>query len=342
MSSQRYLTTGAGLLLTLLFAGGAMAAGDEPAEARDQATAEAENEEALAGAREAYGQAVQAYEQQRYKDAIDLFTKANELSPNPAFSFNIGIAYEDMGDSALALKHYREYVRLAPRASDRDDVDRRIQRLEQKLQEKGVQQVTVLSTPEGATVTIDERAVGVTPWTGEIAPGHHKLKLYLQGYQDALRDFDQPPSRAIDVPVTLLEGTTPAPSSTTPEANAGTGLDGFDDAPRRSTPGVEATTWIVLGAGIASLGAAGTFELLRSDAEKKAKTEPIQVKAKPLIDQAEEHQLMATIFVAVGGALTVTGTVLMVADLSADEDDDMAWGGGCGPSGCALTYSGTF
>src|SRR5690606_22004450 len=65
-------------------------------------------------ARLVYERAAQAYAEKRYRDAIDLFQQADALRPNPAFSFNVGIAYEDMGDSAMALRHYRAYLRKLP------------------------------------------------------------------------------------------------------------------------------------------------------------------------------------------------------------------------------------
>ena len=37
---------------------------------------------------------------------------------------------------------------------------------------------------------IDDRPVGVAPWTGEILPGRHEVMLRFQGYQDAQQEFD--------------------------------------------------------------------------------------------------------------------------------------------------------
>ncbi|MDB4962015.1 MAG: hypothetical protein JWP01_2014 [Myxococcales bacterium] len=48
-----------------------------------------------------------------------------------------------------------------------------------------VGQVTVRSTPAGATVTIDGKSVGVTPLTTSIAPGAHAVTMTLAGHADA-------------------------------------------------------------------------------------------------------------------------------------------------------------
>ncbi|MEN9581279.1 MAG: hypothetical protein RJA70_4288, partial [Pseudomonadota bacterium] len=248
----------------------------------------ADGESVVAQAKAAYERAIEAYGQRRYKDAIDLFLRADQLSPNPAFSFNIGIAYEDMGDPALALRYHRAYVRQAPQAADRDEVERRIERLEAKLQEKGVQQVTVLSEPPGATVVVDGQPVGVSPWTGELAPGHHQVALQLRGYKDDVRDFDLPPSRSIDVPVTL-----------SPDVRNRThALTGKSNPNSPGSPGpwftqISRLSWIVTGAGVASLGVAAGFELARSSAEDSAAAEPIQIRAEPLLEKAQSRETTA-------------------------------------------------
>src|SRR5690606_33333095 len=121
----------------------------------------APSEDIVLEAKRVYEEAATAYEAHRYGEAIQLFRSADQLKPNPAFDFNIGLAYEDMGDPARALASYRSYLRRAPEATDRLEVDARIQRLEQTLGRSGVQQVTILSEPPGARVEIDGMALGV-------------------------------------------------------------------------------------------------------------------------------------------------------------------------------------
>src|SRR5690606_31413593 len=144
----------------------------------------------LREAKTAYTDAVVAFNERRYKDAIDLLQQADRLTPSPAFSFNIALAYQEMGDSALALAHFRTYLRRAPDAEDRETADASIRRLERALEGKGIQQLTVLSSPPGAVVEIDGQRLGVTPWTGELAPGFHKARLQLPGYEEEARNFD--------------------------------------------------------------------------------------------------------------------------------------------------------
>lgn len=323
-----------------------------PEQAGSEAAGVEESSQAVAAdehrtqARTTYEQAVRAYNERRYKDAVDLFERANELSPNPAFSFNVGMAYEDMGDAARALAYYRKYVRQAPNASDRAEVDMRIQRLEQGLMQKGVQQVTIMSTPQGATFAIDGKVMGVTPWTGEIPPGYHKLSLQLRGFQDEERSFDLPPARSIDVPVTLTQAqeTSIAPAvQQSPVSPRAVDERPVDTASCSGVSCVSVTSWTVTGGGIAALGVALGFELARARNVKNSKEDPVQVSAAKLLQQARDQQKWATAFALTGGALTIVGGALLFTDLySSGETEQSRLTGGCSPFGCDIAWAGTF
>src|SRR5688572_20942815 len=84
-------------------------------------------------ARGKFREGVKAYDEKRYKDAIDLFRQAHTAAPSPAFVFNIALAYEAMGDSTSALSWFRSYLRETTDTPDRADVEARAQALEAKL-----------------------------------------------------------------------------------------------------------------------------------------------------------------------------------------------------------------
>src|SRR4051812_12453176 len=132
-----------------------------------------------------YERGAEAYSAGRFKDAIDLFLQADTLAPSAALSFNIARAYEKIGDDAACLQWYRDFRRRAPDAKNGADVDARIRALQGVLAKKGVQQVTIFSTPAGATVIVDDQPLGVTPYTGQLPPGTHQLVLSLRGYADS-------------------------------------------------------------------------------------------------------------------------------------------------------------
>lgn len=275
-------------------------------------------------------------------DAIALFTEADELTPNPAFDFNIGLAYEDLGDTARALSSYRSYLRRAPAAADRAEVDARIQRLEQRLSQRGVQQVTLLSEPAGARIEVDGEPIGVTPWTFETSPGFHRVVLELNGYEVEERSFDLPPARSIDVPITLTKLKPPVAPAPEVQPVLVPGCTGA------CLDAVSASSWTIAGVGLVSLGVAVGFEVHRAGRQDASEREPNQVEAARLFDDAQAAQKWATGFGMVGGTLLVTGTVLGIIDISEGRRPRplaMALNGldvGCANGGCRLQWSDRF
>ena len=149
-------------------------------------------------ARMLFDKGVSAYREGRFYDAVDIFLETNRLYPDPKLSFNVAKAFEGLGNQAGALRYYREYLRRLPDAPDAKDVSTHIHQLEQALSQKGLQQLTVISTPDGATLKLDGQAVGVTPWTGESFAGKHRVVLEALGYQPSERVIELDLHRASD------------------------------------------------------------------------------------------------------------------------------------------------
>jgi tetratricopeptide (TPR) repeat protein len=102
-----------------------------------------------------YEEGVEAYRATRYADAVRLFLEADAISPSAALSYNIARAYEKLADDAQTLRWYRNYLRLDPNAKNAAEVRGYVESLSAKLAKQGIQQLTVLTTPAGATVAID-------------------------------------------------------------------------------------------------------------------------------------------------------------------------------------------
>lgn len=124
-----------------------------------------------------YEQGVTAYEAGRFQVAIGFFREADDLAPTAQLSYNIAQAYEKLGDVARALEYYREYLRREPQPDRVSEVQGRVVEIQDLLQSHGLQQLTVQSVPSGATLSIDGQPVGITPWTGELAPGRYLLRV---------------------------------------------------------------------------------------------------------------------------------------------------------------------
>jgi tetratricopeptide (TPR) repeat protein len=301
--------------------------------------------EATAQAKQRFAAGAQAYREARYKDAIDLFLQANALDPHADLIFNVGQAYEKLGDVPNALRSYREYLRQKPGAADRATVETSIRNLEARLRERGVQQVSVFSTPAGATLLLDGKSVGQTPWTGEIAPGRHVAVLRATGYPDIAKEFVLMADRAMDLDVAFslaaagsaavvlagkpAEGAKPAEGSKPPP----------EAPPKR---GVAPWTVAALGVGVAGLGAALGLEIARRNAESSAKTDPTQLGYRSSLDSMTTYQTAARATVVVGALATAAGGVLLVFDLKGPASAPAKAGIGCFMGACGAVASGRF
>jgi hypothetical protein len=288
---------------------------------------------AMAHARERFQAGVRAYEEGRYRDAVDLLLEADRSMHSPAFAYNIGLAYEAMEDQASALRWFRSYLREAPDTEDKPAVEKRIAALEGALQKRGIQQATVLSSPEGATVTIDGKPLGVTPWTGELVPGRHRVELNLRGHDRIERYVEVLAHRAQDFPFPLQASAVQQPQTVPAEPAP------VQPVNESKLSRVSPWTWTALTASTLVLGGALVFELSRANAEEEASEAP-QVDYQDKLDTAESRQTTARVLAAVGGALLVTSGVLLAVDLTRSKTT--AIGVRCGATGCFVAGRGAF
>jgi tetratricopeptide (TPR) repeat protein len=200
--------------------------------------------EAKERARVLFQQGVAAYRDGKFYEAVAIFLQTQRIYPDTQLCFNIARAYENLGNGSAALRYYRDYLRQADRPSDGEEVRERVRKLQQQVAQRGVQQLTVLSQPESATVLLDGKPVGITPWTGETYPGKHRLALTLEAHaaQEQVIEVDAYEARDVSlllVPVPKLV-VTPAPLVIV----------------KQRQPGVSVETLITLGTGLVLLGGA--------------------------------------------------------------------------------------
>jgi tetratricopeptide (TPR) repeat protein len=331
---MRFLLALALFIASLAGAGRADAAeGEKAAEPREEA--------AVGEARERYKRGVEAYRLGRYAEAVELFRQADALAPSAPLSFNIARAFDKLGDASNALRWYRDYLRRAPQAPNAGEATSRVRFYEEVLQKRGVQQLTVLSNPPTATVAVDGVPMGVTPWTGELAPGRHRVELVLRGFADESREFELAADRARDVWVEL-RALPKAPAAETVSTQAPPSPHSRPDATRSSSRfGI--WPYVALGAGTVALGGAVAFEISRQNAEDEAARDDMQITFKSKIDEMEARQTTAQVLLGVGSALVVTGGVLLAVELLAPSPKARASiGFGAGPNGPGVSAFGSF
>lgn len=201
--------------------------------------------EAKDRARVLFQQGVAAYSAGKFYEAVQIFLQTQRIYPDTQLLFNVARAYENLGNASAALRYYRDYLRQADRPSDGNEVHERVQRLEQQLAQRGVQQLTVLSQPESATVVLDGKPVGITPWTGETYPGKHRLALTLEKYSGQEQVIEVDAYAAHDLSLVLLPEPKPLPAAPPPAPLV---------KPRQS--GVSIASLVTLGTGVVLLGSA--------------------------------------------------------------------------------------
>lgn len=316
------------LALALASSAATPARAEPPAQAP---SAEGQAEARRSAAKEKFEQGVAAYKAQRYQDAVKLFLEADAIQPSAALSFNVARSFEKLDDTSGALRWYRDFLRRSPQADNAADVRAKVTTLAATLSQNGVQQLSVLSEPAGATVLLDEQNVGVTPITREIAPGKHRLLLRLSGYVDKRAEVQLEPQTPQDLRLQLEAAAPAAPVSVPLPANA---AGAPDQGPRFGV-----VPYVLMGAGAASLLGALGFELSRRSADTAAEEAP-QNEFEARYDTMESRQTTARVLAGVGGALLVAGGVLFVVDLQRKPGPGVALA--CDGLGCGLMAKGSF
>jgi tetratricopeptide (TPR) repeat protein len=316
-----------GTLVSLALTIAAPALADPPS---SEATVEARREAAKAQ----YERGSELYEAGHYQQAVQAFMKADRLAPSAPLSFNIARAYERLNDASGALRWYRDYLRRSPQAKNAGEVRARITALSAELAHRGLQQLTVLSMPVGAVVVIDGHAVGVTPFTADLALGKHRVSLDLPGYRDQTHDVLLAPSAPSDLSSSLEQE---------PEPRSGpAGAASTDLLSDRSSRRFGVAPWLIAGGGVATLGGALGFELSRRSHESAAKDAPDQLTFQAKTEAMQRDKTTARVLAGVGGALLVTGTVMLLVNEKDASPTSPRVGLGCNFSGCTASARGSF
>jgi tetratricopeptide (TPR) repeat protein len=331
----------------LLCVGSSLAQSAEP---EPEPAASAASSQVSVQAQDRFAEGVAAYEQSRFADAVALFREADRLAPSPLLSLNVARVYERMRDDRSALGAYREYLRRLPEAEDRAEVQGRVDELELTLEQLGVQQLSVLSTPAGAALVIDGQPRGVTPWTGELAPGSHQLVLSSSGHQDAARDIELPRVDALDVIVSLQplapsptpDASAPSPRSPVAPAKPGAALAPSDFRETRAVPSV--LSWALFGGSAALLISSAALELSRRDLEGEARRSQIQIEHKQKFDAMQDRQAVSRVLLGAGLLTGLLGAGSLYLDLDQGSPSAIvrpsALGMACAPSECLLHAQG--
>ncbi|MFT4978457.1 MAG: tetratricopeptide (TPR) repeat protein, partial [Myxococcota bacterium] len=116
---------------------------------------------------------VDAYLARRYRAALEHLLLSNRLAPNPGVAFNIGRAYEKLGEYSRAYTYYRAAAESWEREDRRATARASIEAIRPRLA-----LVEVTTDPPGAAVYIDRVNLGqrgTTPLIIAVEPGEHDI-----------------------------------------------------------------------------------------------------------------------------------------------------------------------
>jgi tetratricopeptide (TPR) repeat protein len=292
-----------------------------------------------------YQRGVDAFTAKHYREAAEWFVQANAARPDARLYFNIGLAFDRAGDTSRALANYRAYLSETQDNEHASRISARVDELQKILAKQGVQQVSIRSQPTTVEVAIDGRDWGVTPWTGELEPGIHRVILSREGFEDYHLEFSLSLTAALTLSATLQR---------LPDANADRRVSrhptnangeswsgyrsGVPKAPESSDTdhGSALAPWVVVGTGAAFGLAAFGFELDRRDAAQDAKFATSRPSFEDNVDRMQRSQTFARVFATVAVTGVALGVIwLLVSDESpAVNNADVALTQVCGIQGC--------
>lgn len=275
-------------------------------------------------ARELFSWGQKLYKQARYAEAISKFEEAYAVRPHPVIYFNIGKCYEQMGDTAKALRNYRDYLRLSPDAGDKETVSDAIANLERRLREKGVQQLMVFAEPAEARISVDGKELGSSPATVELVAGNHQLTVTADGFQKVERSFVVQLSRAMEMTIALRPVGEAPLASDVPKRDDKPTLDPGTPPPAPPLVVEPATqpkkgktfTWIAGGVAVASLGAGVGMGVASSVNNQQLLTTPPgpEKKVQQLHDASRDFAIGADVAYGVAAVAAITAVVLFFVE----------------------------
>lgn len=183
--------------------GAMFAMGTGRVEAQEEAPAE--GEAAQPDARELFLRGQAAYERGDYEDAVAAWEAGYALDPRPLLQYNLGQAYERLGELPKAVGAFEAYLE---HASPSDPNQQRARAQLAAIRERlGRTSIVVAGGPEGATILIDGEDHGRTPRPDPIAvsPGSHQVEIVLEGYRPFEAAVSVAAGRAVDVNVVMEE-----------------------------------------------------------------------------------------------------------------------------------------
>lgn len=187
--------------------------------------------------------------------------------------------------------------------------------------------LTVETEPSGATITLDDKPLGVTPWTTSmrVAIGQHTLRATLQGYGDQTASVQLTPKQTAAVRLELSVAPAPEPAPAVTTSNPPPPSPAPVAAPARvapepvtsgPSPAWRTVGWVsvALGGVAVALGTRTGLHALDVDDRLSMVCEAghCAPSAGPQIDRLDRLTFVTNVFFGTGAALLATGATLVL------------------------------
>lgn len=276
-----------------------------------------------------YEEAVQLYKEGKTVESARKLEEAYALDPNPVLAYNIGKAYDDAARFEPAKKWYREALAGQLAEEERRKATKALERIEKTEAELAAKveemqpsdaRLQVSSNADGAIVFIDGKQAGETPYSKVINPGSYTVRVEAEGREPYSEVVEMAAGDTI-----LVRAALAAP----PQASL--------------MPWV----WATAGVGVAGLALAIPTDIIANDTYDEAeglRDNPDALQDKK--DKGKTMQALAITGYSLAGAAFIASSVLLIIELTADEEDSglkelsqRPWSIGVNPTGATLSVS---
>ncbi|HMJ12019.1 MAG TPA: hypothetical protein VK524_11430 [Polyangiaceae bacterium] len=294
----------------------------------------AQTDEERSGARAAATQGAEAYNEKRYSEAVDLFSRAESLVHSPLHLMYMARSLEKLGKLVRARELYLKVTREqipanAPPAFSRAQADAQT---ELSALEPRLPYITVQVEGAGAApVTVLMDGIKVPPalvgLPRPVDPGDHKIIAQAEGLQSNEASVKVDEGKREIVTLTLQPaGSAAAPTAAAeapPETMPGAAPIGVDtNMSTGGSNGLKIGGFVALGVGVVGLGA-GTFFLLQKSSKQSDADDlctlpgggcpaSAREEIEQLDDDAKSAGTLSAVGFIVGGVGVATGVTLLI------------------------------